>query len=154
MNSIEKKLGELGIVLPPVVPPVANYVPFVRSGKLVFTAGQLPMKDGKLMHAGLSGQDVTIEQANACARQCAINILAIAQAATGDLSKVKRIVKLTGFVACNASFHDHPKILNGASDLFVEVFGEAGKHARSAIGVSALPLNAPVEVEAIIEVAD
>ena len=154
MNAIEKKLEALGISLPAVTPPVATYVPWVRTGNLIFTAGQLPMKDGKLLHTGYAGQTVSIEEAAACARQCAINILAIAKAATGDLSKVRRIVKVTGFVAGSASFTDQPKVVNGASDLFVEVFGEAGKHARSAVGMASLPLNAPVEVEAVIEVAD
>ncbi len=154
MNSIDNRLAELGIVLPDVATPVANYLPYVRSGNLIFTAGQLPMKDGRLMLTGLLGDGVTIEQGNACARQCAINILATARAVTGDLGKVKRVVKLVGFVACGASFTDQPKVINGASDLFVEVFGEAGRHARSAVGVSALPLNAPVEVEAVIEIED
>ncbi len=154
MNSIDNRLAELGIVLPDVATPVANYLPYVRSGNLIFTAGQLPMKDGRLMLTGLLGDGVTIEQGNACARQCAINILAIARAVTGDLGKVKRVVKLVGFVAGGAHFTDQPKVVNGASDLFVEVFGEAGRHARSAVGVSALPLNAPVEVEAVIEIED
>lgn len=154
MNSAEKRLADLGIALPDVAKPVANYLPYVRTGNLLFTAGQLPMKDGKLKQTGLLGDTVTIEQGNACARQCAVNILAIAKAATGDLDKVKRIVKLVGFVASGASFTDQPEVVNGASDLFVEVFGEAGRHARSAVGVSALPLNAPVEVEAVIEIED
>ena len=154
MNSIDNRLAELGIALPDVAKPVANYLPYVRSGNLIFTAGQLPMQDGKLMLTGLLGETVTIEQGHACARQCAINILAIAKAVTGDLGKVKRIVKLVGFVAGGHSFTDQPKVINGASDLFVEVFGEAGRLARSAVGVSALPLNAPVEVEAVIEIED
>lgn len=154
MNTIDNRLAALGIELPDVARPVANYVPFVRTGNLVFTAGQLPMKDGALMQTGLLGDTVTIEQGSACARQCAINILAVVKAATGDLGKVKRIVKLVGFVAGGAGFTDQPKVVNGASDLFVEVFGEAGRHARSAVGVSALPLNAPVEIEAVIEIED
>jgi enamine deaminase RidA (YjgF/YER057c/UK114 family) len=154
VTEIEKRLVSLGITLPPVVKPVANYLPYVRTGNLIFTAGQLPLANGHLLHTGLLGADVAIEQGNACARQCAVNILAIVQAATGDLSKVRRIVKIVGFVASAAGFTDQPKVVNGASDLLVEVFGDIGKHARSAVGMAVLPMNAPVEVEAVIEVAD
>jgi enamine deaminase RidA (YjgF/YER057c/UK114 family) len=154
VTEIVKRLESLGITLPPVVKPVANYLPYVRTGNLIFTAGQLPLANGHLLHAGLLGADVSIEQGNACARQCAVNILAIAQAATGDLSKIRRIVKIVGFVASAPGFTDQPKVVNGASDLLVEVFGDIGKHARSAVGMVVLPMNAPVEVEAVIEVAD
>jgi enamine deaminase RidA (YjgF/YER057c/UK114 family) len=154
VTEIVKRLASLEITLPPVVKPVANYLPYVRTGNLIFTAGQLPLANGHLLHTGLLGADVSIEQGNACARQCAVNILAIVQAATGDLSKVRRIVKIVGFVASAAGFTDQPKVVNGASDLLVEVFGDIGKHARSAVGMTVLPMNAPVEVEAVIEVAD
>jgi enamine deaminase RidA (YjgF/YER057c/UK114 family) len=154
VTEIVKRLESLGITLPPVVKPVANYLPYARTGNLIFTAGQLPLANGHLLHTGLLGADVSIEQGNASARQCAVNILAIAQAATGDLSKVRRIVKIVGFVASAAGFTDQPKVVNGASDLLVEVFGDIGKHARSAVGMAVLPMNAPVEVEAVIEVAD
>jgi enamine deaminase RidA (YjgF/YER057c/UK114 family) len=154
LTDIQNRMSQLGIVLPPVANPVANYLPYVRTGNLVFTAGQLPLVNGQLLHTGLLGDGVSIDHGHACARQCAINILAIAHAATGDLSKVRRIVKIVGFVASSPGFTDQPKIVNGASDLLVEVFGEVGKHARSAVGVPALPLNAPVEVEAVMEVAD
>jgi enamine deaminase RidA (YjgF/YER057c/UK114 family) len=154
VTEIVKRLESLGITLPPVVKPVANYLPYVRTGNLIFTAGQLPLANGQLLHAGLLGAGVSIEQGNACARQCAVNILAIAQAATGDLSKIRRIVKIVGFVASAPGFTDQPKVVNGASDLLVEVFGDIGKHARSAVGMAVLPMNAPVEVEAVIEVAD
>jgi enamine deaminase RidA (YjgF/YER057c/UK114 family) len=152
MSDAEEKLKELGIALPEVPKPVANYVPWVRSGSYLYVSGQVPLKDGALLHAGITGVGVSADDAKACARQCAINILAVVQAAVG-LSKVRRVVKLVGFVACPASFTAQPGVVNGASDLMAEVFGEAGRHARSAVGVSSLPLNAPVEVEAIFEVA-
>ncbi len=146
MTHIDDKLKVLGIILPAPVKPVANYVPWVISGKLVFVSGQLPMLDGKLV-AGL-GLDT---QAQA-ARQCAINIIAhLRDACDGDLTRVKRIVKLTGFVACPPDFKDHPKVINGASDLMVEIFGDVGRHARAAVGVASLPLGALVEIEAIAE---
>jgi enamine deaminase RidA (YjgF/YER057c/UK114 family) len=154
MNDIEKHLQSLGITLPEAAKPVANYVPFAVSGGLVYIAGQLPMKDGKPAYTGAVGNAIPLEEGAAAARLCAINVLAQLRAACGgDLSRVKRIVKLTGFVYCGPYFFDIPKVINGASDLMVEVFGEAGKHARSALGVSALPLGASVEVEAIVELA-
>lgn len=152
MSECEKKLNELGIVLPEVPKPVANYVPWVKSGNCLYVSGQLPFKEGKLPHAGLVSESVSAEDAKACARQCAINLLAVAQAAVG-LANVRRVVKLVGFVAGPAGFTGQPGVVNGASDLMAEVFGEAGRHARSAVGVSSLPLNAPVEIEAIFEVA-
>lgn len=154
MNTIDKRLNELGITLPEIAKPVANYLPFTRSGNLLFVSGQLPFNNGVLLQQGLLGQQISIVQGQACARQCAINIIAITKMAlVGNLEQVTRIVKLTGFVAGGAEFTDHPKVINGASDLMVDVFGDNGRHARAAVGVSALPLNAPVEVEAIIEVA-
>ncbi len=146
MNHIDDKLKVLGITLPAPVKPVANYVPWVISGGQVFVSGQLPMVDGKLM-AGLD-----LDSRTKAARQCAINIIAhLRDSCEGDLSRIKRIVKLTGFVASAADFTDHPKVVNGASDLMVEVFGEGGRHARAAVGVSSLPLGASVEIEAIAE---
>jgi enamine deaminase RidA (YjgF/YER057c/UK114 family) len=152
MSEAEKKLAELGIVLPEVPKPVANYVPWVKSGNQLYVSGQLPFRDGKLLHTGLTGEGVSADDAKLCARQCAINIIAVAHSAVG-LSNVRRVVKLVGFVACPASFTGQPGVINGASDLMAEVFGEAGRHARSAVGVGSLPLNAPVEIEAIFEVA-
>jgi enamine deaminase RidA (YjgF/YER057c/UK114 family) len=154
MNSIESRLQELGITLPQAAKPVANYVPYVVSGNQVFIAGQLPMKDGKPSVTGPVGAAVSLEDAAAAARLAGFNILAqLREACGGDLSRVRRIVKLTGFVYCGPQFTDIPKVVNGASDLMVEVFGEAGKHARSAVGVASLPLGASVEVEAIAEIA-
>jgi enamine deaminase RidA (YjgF/YER057c/UK114 family) len=139
-------------VLPDVPAPVANYVPWAQTGKFVFTSGQLPLKDGKLLQTGLVGDVVSLEEARLCARQCAINSIAAVHAAVG-VKNVLRVVKLVGFVAAPAHFTSHPQVVNGASDLMVDVFGEMGRHARSAVGVAALPLNAPVEVEAIFEVS-
>lgn len=152
MGVIEDKLGRLGISLPEAAKPVANYVPFVISGKLVFVAGQIPVAQGKPQFVGQLGADVSLEDAVAAARLCAINILSqLKVACGGDLERVRRVVKLVGFVNCGPCFSDIPKVVNGASDLMVEVFGEAGKHARSAVGAASLPLGVPVEVEAIVE---
>ena len=148
----EERLAELGLALPPVVPPVAAYVPAVRSGSLVWTSGQLPMVEGKLVAEGLVGADVSPEQAKDLARTCGLNALAAVAALTGDLSAVKRVVKVVGFVASAPGFTGQPGVVNGASELLGEVFGEAGRHARSAVGVAVLPLNAPVEVELVVEV--
>lgn len=152
MSEAEKRLNELGIALPEVPKPVANYVPWVKSGNQLYVSGQLPFKDGKLLHAGLTGEGVSADDAKNCARQCAINIIAVVHSAVG-LSNVRQVVKLVGFVACPTNFTGQPGVINGASDLMAEVFGEAGRHARSAVGVGSLPLNAPVEIEAIFEVA-
>lgn len=153
MPSPERRLKELGITLPKPAKALANYVGFVRSGNLIFVSGQLPLVDGKLLATGVLGKDVAIDDAVKAARACAINIMAhLNEAVDGDLTRIARIVKLTAFVAATSDFHDHPKIVNGASDLFGEVFGERGKHARAAVGVASLPLNACVEVEAIAEV--
>ena len=152
-ETVEDRLSALGITLPTPTAPAANYVPTVRCGNQLFVSGQLPMADGKLVATGTLGVDVAIEDAAAMARLCAINVLAQVKAAVGDLGRVVRLVKVTGFVASAQSFGDQPKVMNGASDLFVAALGESGRHARSAVGVAALPFGAPVEVEAIFEVA-
>ena len=146
-----QRLAELGLTLPDVVKPLAAYVPAVRTGNLVYTAGQLPMEAGRLSQTGKVGAEVTAEQAKQAARLCALNALAAIDALVG-LDNVTRVVKVVGFVASAPGFTGQPGVINGASDLLGEVFGEAGAHARSAVGVSELPLNAPVEVELIVEV--
>ena len=151
-SEVFARLEELGLTIPAVVPPVAAYVPALRTGNYVYVSGQLPMVDGKLAAAGLVGDDVTPEQAKDLARQAGLNALAAVHALVG-LDKVVQVVKIVGFVASAPGFTGQPGVVNGASELFGEVFGEAGRHARSAVGVSALPLNTPVEVEAIFEVA-
>lgn len=152
MSSPADRLKELGVTLPQLVAPVANYVPFTISGKTLYISGQLPMKDGQVVK-GLLGSGMTVDDGKAAARLCAINIIAQASAALGgDLGRVARCLRLGGFVASTADFFDHPKVINGASDLIVDVFGDAGKHARAAVGVSALPLGAAVEVDAIFEI--
>lgn len=152
MSAPEKRLAELGLALPPVVPPLAAYVPAVRSGDLVWTSGQLPMVEGKLVATGLVGAEVDAEQAKDLARLCALNALAAVASVTGDLSAVRRVVKVVGFVASAPGFTAQPSVVNGASELLGEVFGDAGRHARSAVGVAMLPLGAPVEVEVVVEV--
>ncbi len=148
---MQDRLVELGITLPAVVPPLAAYVPAVRSGAYVFTAGQLPMVDGVLLATGQVGAQVDEATAVACARQCALNALAAIDAEVG-LQRVHRVVKVVGFVACTPGFTAHPVVVNGASQLLGDVFGDAGRHARSAVGVASLPLGAPVEVEMVVEV--
>ncbi|GAA2604541.1 RidA family protein [Dactylosporangium fulvum] len=152
MADVYARLEELGLRIPPVVPPVAAYVPAVQTGNHVYVSGQLPLVDGKLPATGLVGADVTPEQAKDLARQAAINVLAAVESLVG-LDRVVKIVKIVGFVASAPGFTGQPGVVNGASELFGEVFGEAGKHARSAVGVSALPLDTPVEIEAIVEIA-
>ena len=153
-STIETRLKDLGITLPEAAAPAAAYVPFVQSGNLLFTSGQLPLENGKLVSTGLVGRDITLEQAQDAAKACAINVLAQAKAALGgDLSRIKSIVKITVFVASVPEYTEQHLVANGASKLFVDVLAEAGKHARSAVGMASLPFNAPVEVEAIIEVA-
>ncbi len=149
--SPSARLADLGIILPPVVPPVAAYVPAVRCGSLVFTSGQLPMVDGTMTATGKGGAEVPPEQAYSYARTCALNALAAVDALVG-IDAVVRVVKLVGFVASAPSFTGQPAVVNGASELLGEVFGDAGAHARSAVGVAALPLDSPVEVELIVEV--
>ncbi len=148
----EERLAELGLAVPEVAKPLASYVPAVRSGQHVYTAGQLPLREGELITTGKVGGEVTEEQALECARQCGLNALAAVRAEIGELSAIKRVVKVVVFVASTPDFTGQPAIANGASDLFGEVFGEAGRHARSAVGVAALPRDAPVEVELVVEV--
>lgn len=150
--SATARLAELGITLPSVVPPVAAYVPAVRSGSLVFTSGQLPMVDGAMPATGKVGAEVSAEDAYGYARNCALNALAAVDALVG-IDSVRRVVKVVGFVASAPSFTGQPAVVNGASEVLGEIFGTAGAHARSAVGVVALPLDAPVEVELIVEVA-
>ncbi len=152
-STPEDRLAELGLSVPSVVPPVAAYVPAVRSGSHVFTAGQLPMRDGAMVATGKVGDTVSVEQAAECAQQCALNALAAVASQVGDLSQVRRIVKVVVFVASSPDFTGQPTVANGASELLGTVFGDAGVHARSAVGVTALPLDAPVEVELVVEVA-
>jgi enamine deaminase RidA (YjgF/YER057c/UK114 family) len=152
-DTIEKRLEELGVTLPAAAAPAANYVPYARSGNLVFTAGQLPLKDGKLSASGLLGRELDTATGKEAAKLCAINVLAQAKAAVGSLEKIRRVVKITVFVASTPDFTEQHLVANGASDLLVAVLGDAGKHARSAVGMASLPLNAPVEVEAVIEIA-
>ena len=154
-GKIDARLAELGIVLPDAPPPAANYVPYVITGNLVIISGQVPMVDGKIAITGYVGDgSVTEEDALGEARKCAINLLAQMKAATGgDLDRVTRVVKLGGFVASAPDYTAQPKVINAASDLMVEVFGEAGKHARFAVGSSALPLGSVVEIEGMVEIA-
>ncbi|MGB9867078.1 MAG: RidA family protein [Bacillota bacterium] len=149
--SIEQRLKELGITVPEPAKPVAAYVPAVISGNLVYTAGQIPLKDGQLAFKGKVGQELSLEQGYEAAKICTINCLAAIKGVLGSLDRVKRVVKVTGFVNSAPGFTDQPKIVNGASELLVQVFGEKGKHARSAVGVAELPLNAAVEVEMVVE---
>ena len=150
--TIESRLAEMGVVLPEAAAPAANYLPYAQAGNLLFTAGQLPLKDGKLTASGLLGRDLDTAAGRDAARQCAINILAQVKAATGDLGRLKRIVKISVFVASTPDFTEQHLVANGASDFLAEALGEAGKHARSAVGMAALPLDAPVEIEAICEI--
>jgi enamine deaminase RidA (YjgF/YER057c/UK114 family) len=152
VSSPEDRLTELGRTLPGVAAPVAAYVPAVRSGNHVYTSGQLPMVDGALAATGKVGAEVTAEQAKELAATCALNALAAVKAEIGDLDKVRRIVKVVGFVASTPDFTGQPGVVNGASELLGQVFGDAGIHARSAVGVAVLPLDAPVEVELVVEV--
>jgi enamine deaminase RidA (YjgF/YER057c/UK114 family) len=151
-SSAEERLRELGIELPGVAAPVANYVPAVTAGNLVFLSGGLAVRPDGTRPAGKVGSEVSIEEAYAAARLAALGLLARLRAETGSLDRVRRIVKLTGFVNAAPDFESQPQVINGASDLLVEVFGEAGRHARSAIGVGSLPFNAPVEVELVAEI--
>ena len=152
MMSIHDKLKKMNITLPPPPTPVAAYVPAVTAGDLVFISGTLPMKEGKLLFTGKLGKDLTVEQGVECARQAALNALATLQKQVGDLSRVKQIVRLTGFVASSEGFNQQPQVLNGASLLLGELFEEKGRHARSAVGAAELPLNAPVEIELIVQI--
>jgi len=153
-GTVEKKLAELGIVLPEPVAPVANYVPFVRTGNFMVVSGQLCLDaEGKLVAKGQLGGGVSVDEGVKAARACAINILAQLKAALGDLDKIARVVRLGGFINSAPGFPDGPKVMNGASDLMVAVFGDKGRHARTTVGVAALPMDAAVEVEAAFEAA-
>lgn len=149
--SVNQRISDLGIVLPQVATPAGAYVPAVVSGNLVFTAGQIPLVDGKLAATGKVGKDLTAEQAKEIARICALNAVAAVKSVIGDLDRVKKVVKVVGFVASDPSFSQQPAVVNGASELLEQIFGEKGIHARSAVGVAVLPLDAPVEVELIVE---
>jgi enamine deaminase RidA (YjgF/YER057c/UK114 family) len=153
MSAAEDRLAELGHMVPEVPLPVAVYVPAVVSGDLVFTSGQLPMKNGELMVTGKVGGEVSPEEAIACAQQCALNAIAAVKSKIGDLDKVAQVVKVVAFVASTPDFTGQPGIANGASELLGQAFGDAGVHARSAVGVPVLPLDAPVEVEIVVRVA-
>ena len=152
--SAAERLAALGLTLPPVTAPVAAYVPAVRTGASVYVSGQVPVADGKPVATGKVGADVTAEDAAGMARTCALSAIAAAAEAAGGLDQIRRIVKVVGFVASAPGFGGQPQVINGASEFLIEVFGEDGKHARSAIGVAELPLNVPVEVELIAEVRD
>lgn len=152
MTTPEERLAELGLSVPEVVAPLAAYQPAARTGNLVFTAGQLPAREGAMLATGKLGGEVSEEVGYECARQCALNALAAIKAEVGELSVVKRVVKAVVFVASTPDFTGQPKVANGASELLGQVFGEAGRHARSAVGVTALPLDVPVEVELVVEV--
>ncbi|HEX2825068.1 MAG TPA: RidA family protein [Burkholderiales bacterium] len=151
-SSIEKKLADLGITLPPPGAPGGNYVPFVVVGDLAFMAGQVAREAGKMKYTGKVGKDLTVEQGAEAAKLCAVNLLAqLKEACGGDLDRVERCVRVGGFVNSPLDFYDHPKVINGASDFLVAVMGERGRHARTAVGVSALPMDSAVEVEAVFQ---
>lgn len=152
MSTPEAKLAELGLELPQVAPPVAAYVPAVRTGSYVYTSGQLPMVAGAMVATGKVGAEITPEQAKELAQVCVLNALAAIKAEIGDLARITRVVKVVGFVASEPSFTGQPGVINGASELLGKVFGDVGIHARSAVGVAVLPLDAPVEVEVVVEV--
>jgi len=153
-GSPEARLAAIGLTLPKVARPLAAYLPAVRTGDYVYTSGQLPVVDGQLMATGKVGADVGVAEASALARTCALNALAAVASVTGGLDAVRRVVKVTGFVASAPDFTQQAQVVNGASELLIEVFGEPGRHARSAVGMAVLPLDAPVEVELIAEVRD
>jgi enamine deaminase RidA (YjgF/YER057c/UK114 family) len=152
-GTVESRLKELKIELPQASAPVANYVPCVQAGNILFVSGQVTSKDGQLQYKGKVGKEISVEDGQKAARLCALNILAQAKAFLGSLDRVKRVCMVQGFVNAVPDFVDHPKVVNGASDLFVELFGEAGKHARFAVGAGSLPANVAVEVAAVLEVA-
>ncbi len=152
MKNIESIIIELGLMLPDAPKPVAAYIPAKQTENLVFTAGQLPMVNGELISKGLLGQDVEIEEANKAAKICTLNALAAIKGVIGDLDRIKQIVRVVGYVASVPTFTQQPAVVNGASELLIEIFGESGKHARSAVGMAVLPLNASVEIELMVEV--
>ena len=152
-GRIEERLAELGIELPRAPAPVAAYVPYTRTGNLLFVSGQLPAFMGELRYVGRIGEEFSIEEGQAAARQCGVNLIAqVAQALDGDLDRLTRVVKLGGYINCTSNFRDHPKVINGASELMIQVFGNLGRHARFAVGVSSLPFGASVEIDGIFEV--
>lgn len=152
--TAEERLNRLGLSVPPAPAAVAAYEPWVRTGNLVFTSGQLPWRDGRMAFTGRLGAELTVEQGYQAARQCALNVLAQLKAATGDLEKVRRLVRVEGYVHCAPGFRGHPQVLNGASELFNAVFGARGAHARLAVGISDMPLDAAVQLTVTAEVAD
>ena len=152
MSNVEKKLIQIGLLLPEVPKPVASYVPAKKTGNLIFTAGQLPLVSGELISKGLLGKDVEIEQAYKAARICTLNALAAIKSLIGDLDQIQQIVRVVGYVASVPTFTQQPAVVNGASELLLEIFGENGKHARSAVGMAVLPMNASVEIELTVEV--
>ena len=154
MSVVETKLAALGLELPAVAAPIAAYVPATRTGNLVFTSGQLPTVDGALVASGKVGADVDVETAKAAAQRCALNGLAAIKQVIGNLDNIVRVVKVVGFIAVDPSFTNHSAVVNGASELLAECFGDAGKHARSSVGMASLPLDASVEIELIVEVRD
>ena len=154
MESLTKRMAELGLTLPPVAKALASYVPAVIMGDLCFTSGQLPLVSGALVHTGLVGTEVDLASAMEAARIAALNALSAAAEAAGGLDAIAGVIKITGFVQSSPSFHQEPQVLNGASDMLEAIFGASGRHARSAVGVSSLPLNAPVEVECIFRLAE
>ena len=153
MSEVEQRLSELGLTLPEVATPAGSYLPAMISGNLVFTAGQIPLIEGKLMATGKLGAEITVEYGAEIAQRCALNALAAVKSVIGDLDRVKQIVKIVGFVSSVPEFTAQPSVINGASEFLQQVFGDAGQHARSAVGVSVLPLDAPVEIELIVEFA-
>ncbi|XYK80621.1 MAG: RidA family protein [Labrenzia sp.] len=153
-SKTEARLAELGITLPDAAAPAANYVPFVKTGNQLFISGQLPMDSGAIAVTGKLGDGLEVVDGQKAAKLCAINLLAQAKAATGDLDKVVRLVKIVGFVNSTGEFTDQPKVINGASDFLVEAMGDSGRHARSAVSAASLPFGAAVEIEAIFEIAD
>jgi len=152
MSEIEKMIKKLGHSFPKIATPVAAYIPAKQTGNIVFTAGQLPMVNGELVSKGLLGQDVEIDEANKAARICTLNALAAIKGVIGDLDRIKQIVRVVGYVASVPTFTQQPAVVNGASELLLEIFGENGKHARSAVGMAVLPLNASVEIELTVEI--
>ncbi len=150
--KIEEKLGRLGVKLPDAPTPLAAYVPAIRSGNLIFTAGQVPVSEGKLLYSGKVGKDISAEEGMKAAEICALNCLSVIKKEIGDLDNIKRVVKVTVFVNSADGFTEQPKVANGASEFLVELFGDKGKHVRSAVGVNELPINAAVEIEMIIEI--
>tara|TARA_B110000483_G_scaffold143074_1_gene170940 strand:- start:14 stop:475 length:462 start_codon:yes stop_codon:yes gene_type:complete len=151
MSKVEQRLSELGLTLPEVATPAGSYLPAMISGNLVFTAGQIPVIEGKLMATGKLGAEITVEYGAEIAQRCALNALAAVKSVIGDLDRVQQVVKIVGFVSSVPEFTSQPAVINGASEFLQQVFGDAGKHARSAVGVSVLPLDAPVEIELIVE---